>query len=193
MNTVSRILNHSIGLWSFLWSSLPNPDKKSITHQSHVVPAFWRLFFWWHAWLGHDNAPNRATFFVQKKGFRSAPPFRQQPTDRPSTRVTTMKSKSYVFCTKQGVSLSTAFQTATNWSFIFNFYPKGTQNTNFHQKTHPSKNILTKNCCSGATYRMDSQICISFGFVIPIFIYKMINNKIPAQFKSPFLDRNSIL
>ena len=55
------------------------------------------------------------------------------------------------------------------------------------------KNILTKNCCSGATYRMDSQICITFGFVIPIFIYKMINNKIPAQFKSPFLDRNSIL
>ena len=39
---------------------------------------------------------------------------------------------------------------------------------------------------------MDSQICITFGFVIPIFIYKMINNKIPAQFKSPFLDRNSI-
>ena len=35
MNTVSRIHNQS----------LPNPDKKSITHQSHVVPAFWRLFF----------------------------------------------------------------------------------------------------------------------------------------------------
>ena len=40
---------------------------------------------------------------------------------------------------------------------------------------------------------MDSQICITFGFVIAIFIYKMINNKIPAQFKSPFLGRNSIL
>ena len=52
-----------------------------------------KAFFWWHAWLGHDNAPNRATFFVQKKGFRSAPPFRQRPTDRPSTRVTTLKSK----------------------------------------------------------------------------------------------------
>ena len=68
MKTVSRIHNQSIGLWSFLWSSLQTPNKKSITHRSHVVPAFWRLFFWWHAWLGHDNAPNRATFFVQKKG-----------------------------------------------------------------------------------------------------------------------------
>ena len=68
MKTVSRIHNQSIGLWSFLWSSLPTPNKKSITHRSQVVPAFWRLFFWWHAWLGHDNAPNRATFFVQKKG-----------------------------------------------------------------------------------------------------------------------------
>ena len=138
MKTVSRIHNQSIGLWSFLWSSLPTPNKKSITHRSQVVPAFWRLFFWWHAWLGHDNAPNRATFFCTKKGFRSAPPFRQQPTDSPSTRATTVKSKSYVFCTKQGLSLSTSLPN------IFNLFLKRDPKHWFTSKNSSIKKFIDK-------------------------------------------------
>ena len=68
MKTVSRIHNQSIGLWSFLWSSLPTPNKKSITHRSQVVPAFWRLFFGGTLGLDTTMLLIELRFFVQKKG-----------------------------------------------------------------------------------------------------------------------------
>ena len=41
---------------------LPVIDSFGLTY---ILKAF---FMWQHAWLGHDNAPNRATvFLVQKK------------------------------------------------------------------------------------------------------------------------------
>ena len=137
--TVSKIHNQSIGIWSFLWSSLPNPNKKSITHKSHVVPAFWRLFFWWHAWLGHDNAPNRATFFVQKKGSAQ-----HRLSDSHQPTVQALES--------------------LQWSQKAMFFYKNTQHclSNSNQLklfiqlvsktlTHPSKKYIDKNCCFGAT------------------------------------------
>ena len=123
-------------------------------------------------------------FLYKKKGFCSAPPFRQQPTDRPSTRVTTVKSKSYVFIQKHSALPFKQQQTEAFYSTCFQKRPK--------TLTHPSKKYIDKKLLFWC-YCMDSQICITFNFVIPISIYKMINNKIPAQCKSPFLGRNSIL